>query len=128
MAKHRKCHRNTINEDDLAEMDKLLLEFHECYQATIAPHLACLGNYIKYHKMAHFTAMIKRLGQSKHFNAQFFEAAHGFLKQIYRGTSKRRKTVIKEMVSVWAGFREVWGLAGSSCEWIECQGAWVMLG
>lgn len=99
MVKHRRNTSQHVTQTDLIEMDRLLLEFHELYQDTIAKYLPSRGNYIKYHKLAHFTTIVRRLGVAKHYNAQFFEAAHSHTKKVYQGTSKRRTTFIPEMVS-----------------------------
>ena len=56
---------------DLLMMDRRLLEFHMVYHRVVAPKLGSEGDYIKYHKMSHFTSMVRRLGVSKHYNAQF---------------------------------------------------------
>jgi hypothetical protein len=56
------------------------------------------GNTIKYHKLTHVSELMKRLGNLKHFDSNFYESDHRVTKGLHKMTSMRRATFMNEMV------------------------------
>ena len=69
---------------DLQDIDEKWERFHGVFSTHLAPLMASEGNTNKYHRQWHFTTFVRRLGHPKHYNSQFFEAAHAFIKRDYR--------------------------------------------
>lgn len=76
MLRHNKRCASKISEADLIKIDEALMKFHHKFSLLIAPLMPSKGDTIKYHKLSHITAQIRRLGLLKHMDGNFFEADH----------------------------------------------------
>lgn len=76
---------------ELTKIDAAINTFDCLFQDIIAPFMLSKGNTIKYHRLAHVTQMIRRLGAMSHMHAQFQEMRHGILKSVYNAGHKRRR-------------------------------------
>lgn len=95
--RHRKLTQIQFTRADLVAIDESILAFDESFRKTIAKHMATEGNTIKYHKLSHVTALMERLGNVHHFDANFYESDHRYVKGVHSRTSQR-KNCIKEVV------------------------------
>lgn len=84
MLRARKNRPVAVSEAELVDMDMCLLKFHKAFQELLARYMPSQAATIKYHKQAHVTDIIRRLGNLMHYAAQFFEADHSRTKTWYR--------------------------------------------
>jgi hypothetical protein len=89
MSRHRKNKTKDITAADLAEMDDSLEKFDKAFRRHIAPVMPSKGKTMKYHKLSHVTSSIRRLGSTREFDAQFYEASNKQQKASYNTTSKK---------------------------------------
>jgi hypothetical protein len=91
MLRHRKNHNKDITAKDLEEMDDSLFMFDKTFHKLIAPVMPSEGKTMKYHKLSHVTSSIRRLGNTREYDAQFYEASNKQQKASYNSTSKKMK-------------------------------------
>lgn len=90
MARHRKNASHNITEEVLEDMEAKTVEYHEVFKETIAKAMPVQGHTIKYHRLSHVTQVIRRLGNLKEYDAQFYEAANRREKELYKRTPGRQ--------------------------------------
>jgi hypothetical protein len=100
--RHRKGTSPDMTDADLPEITSSLALFAVAYKSSLAKvkYVGGEPNTQKFHKMAHATDVILRLGQLRHLSSNHFEHAHVVSKHAYAVTSKRHKTCHAEMVKV----------------------------
>ena len=76
MLHHSKKCSSIMSEADLVKLDKAIKKFHAKFMSTLAELMPSKGNTIKYHKLSHLIEQIRRLGNLKHTDGNFFEADH----------------------------------------------------
>jgi hypothetical protein len=114
--RHRKGTSPDMTEADLGEIDRSLALFSAAYSSTIAKVKYADGkpNTQKFHKLAHATDVIRRLGQLRHLTSNHFEHGHVITKRAYGRTSRRHNTVHKEMVKHQRA-------SGIALQWVTAQ-------
>lgn len=90
MLLHRKNVKEDVTDDALAEIDVSILDFHAVHTRTIAKGMKSQGQTIKYHRLSHVTGVMRRLGQLKEYDAQFYESANRLEKALYKRTPGRQ--------------------------------------
>jgi hypothetical protein len=89
MLRHRKNVKKDITLHDLQQMDESLVKFDKLFHRLIAPVMPSRSLTMKYHKLSHVTSSIIRLGHTREFDAQFYEASNKQQKASYNTTSKK---------------------------------------
>lgn len=81
MAMYTRLHTDQYSEDDLAYIDRLILD-----QDQLLKQLFHTINFNtpKYHKLSHFTADVRLLGHPREYNSDWYEHAHYWIKLLYR--------------------------------------------
>ena len=89
MLRHRKNYCRDISATSLREMDESIAKFDKTFHKLVAPVMPSKGKTMKYHKLSHVTNSIRRLGNTREFDAQFYEASNKQQKISYNTTSKK---------------------------------------
>ncbi len=102
MARHRRNRTENITEAVLAEMDRALDDFCEAFVRVFGDVVRgskdSWPGTIKWHSMQHGTSIIRDLGHPREYASNFLEAGHKRPKQLYKATSRRHASFLREMV------------------------------